>query len=75
MNNNLQKNNQPPFKPSDPKFISQSDFIYFKNELLQDLKVIESKIISKVKSITDEYEEKMLDVNLKLSSCQAKCLE
>ena len=75
MNNNLQKNNQPPFKPSDPKFISQSDFIYFKNELLQDLKVIESKIISKVKAITDEYEEKMLDMNLKLGSCQTKVLE
>ena len=75
MNNNIQKNNQPPFKPSDPKFISQGDFIYFKNELLQDLKVIESKIISKVKAITDEYEEKMLNMNLKLSSCQTKILE
>ena len=75
MNNNLQKNNQPPFKPSDPKFISQSDFIYFKNELLQDLKTIESKIISKVKAITDEYEEKMLNINYKLSSCQTKVLE
>lgn len=75
MNNNIQKNNQPPFKPSAPKFISQGDFIYFKNELLQDLKVIESKIISKVKAITDEYEEKMLNMNLKLSSCQTKILE
>ena len=75
MNNNIQKNNQPPLRPSAPKIISQSDFIYFKNELLQDLKVIESKIISKVKAITDEYEEKMLNMNLKLSSCQTKILE
>ena len=75
MNNNLQINNQPPFKPSDPKYISQNDFIYFKNELLKDLKVIESKIISNVKGITDEYEEKMQNVNLKLSSCQTKVLE
>ena len=56
---NLQLNNNQIIKQSDPKYISQNDFIYFKNELLKDLKVIESKILSKVKATTDQFESKI----------------
>ena len=72
---NLQLNNNQIIKQSDPKYISQNDFIYFKNELLKDLKVIESKILSKVKATTDQFESKILTMNSKINIFQTKITE
>ena len=60
MNENLLQNNNPKMKPIEPKYINQNDFIYFKNELLKDLKEIESKINDKVKTTLEKNEEKIL---------------
>ena len=75
MTDKNQINNNQQFRPSDPKYISQTDFIYFKNELLKDLKTIESKIISKVKSTTDQYETKILNLDSKINASQTKIFE
>jgi hypothetical protein len=75
MNNNLQINNQTSNKPSAPKYITQNDFIYFKNEFLKDLKKIESKLLSKLKSTTNQYETKISSMNSKINSFQTKILE
>ena len=72
---NLQLNNNQIIKQSDPKYISQNDFIYFKNELLKDLKVIESKILSKVKATTDQFESKILTMNSKINIFKTKITE
>ena len=72
---NLHLNNNQIIKQSDPKYISQNDFIYFKNELLKDLKVIESKILSKVKATTDQFESKILTMNSKINIFQTKITE
>ena len=75
MNNNLQINNQTSNKPSAPRYITQNDFIYFKNEFLKDLKIIESKLLSKLKSTTNQYETKISSMNSKIKSFQTKILE
>jgi hypothetical protein len=69
MNNNILP------RSSSPKFISQSDFIYFKNELLKDLKTIEANILSKVKTTTDQYDTKLLNIDSKLNMSRTKIFE
>ena len=75
MNNIHQINNNFQSKPSEPKYISQNDFIYFKNELLKDLKTIEVNILSKVKTATDQYDTKLLNMDSKINSCRSKMME
>ena len=75
MNNNLKIDNQTSPKPNDPRYISQSDFIYFKNELLKDMNTIESKLQSILKTNTEQYESKIFNINSKLNSFQTKILE
>ena len=70
-----QINNNQQFRPSEPKYISQNDFIYFKNELLKDLKNIESKILSKVKAATEQYDTKILNMDSKINSSKTKIFE
>ena len=69
MINNIQQ------RTSSPQYISQSDFIYFKNELLQDQKTIEENILSKVKATLDQYDTKLLNVDSKLNVCRTKIFE
>ena len=69
MNNNIQP------RSSSPQYISQSDFIYFKNELLKDLKTIEANILSKVKTTTDQYDTKLLNIDSKLNLNRTKIFE
>ena len=69
MNNNILP------RSSSPQFISQSDFIYFKNELLKDLKTIEANILSKVKTTTDQYDTKLLNIDSKLNMSRTKIFE
>ena len=69
MNNNIQP------RSSSPQYISQSDFIYFKNELLKDLKTIEANILSKVKTTTDQYDTKLLNIDSKLNMSRTKIFE
>ena len=69
MNNNIQ------LRSSSPQYISQSDFIYFKNELLKDLKTIEANILSKVKTTTDQYDTKLLNIDTKLNLNRTKIFE
>ena len=69
MNNNIQP------RSSSPQYISQSDFIYFKNELLKDLKTIEANILSKVKTTTDQYDTKLLNIDTKLNLNRTKIFE
>ena len=75
MNENLLQNNNPKMKPIEPKYINQNDFIYFKNELLKDLKEIESKINDKVKTTLEKNEEKILSIDTKINLCREKILE
>ena len=70
-----QINNNQQFRPSDPKYISQNDFIYFKNELLKDLKNIESKILAKVKTATEQYDTKIMNMDSKINSSRTKIFE
>ena len=69
MNNNIQP------RSSSPQYISQTDFIYFKNELLKDLKIIEANILSKVKTTTDQYDTKLLNIDSKLNMSRTKIFE
>ena len=61
--------------PTSPRYISQNDFIYFKNELLKDLKTIENKLNLKMDSSKREYENKFINVENKLDSLKSKMLE
>ena len=53
---------------SSPQYISLNDFIYFKNELLKDLKKIETKLILKIDSSKKDFENKILNVEKKYDS-------
>ena len=75
MNENLIQNNNPQIKFKEPKYINQNDFIYFKNELLKDLKEIESKILDKVKTSLEQNDEKMLSMDSKINTCRTKIFE
>ena len=69
INNNIQ------IKHSEPKYINQNDFIYFKNELLKDLKSIESKILSKVNTSQEDFHTKILNINSKVTALNTKIFE
>ena len=73
MFNNNNNNIQP--KSSGPQYISQSDFIYFKNELLKDLKTIEANILSKVDTTLEQYDTKLLSIESKLNLSRTKIFE
>ena len=75
MNNNQQTNTEPSNKLSDPKYITQNDFIFFKNELLSDIKQIESRMLSRLKESIDQNESQIFSMNSKLNSFQTKLLE
>ena len=60
---------------STPKFINQNDFIYFKNEILKDLKMIESRIIMKLDASKREFDIKFLNIENKFNSLKSKFLE
>ena len=70
-----QINNNTQTRLPDPKYISQSDFIYFKNELLKDLKIIETNILSKVKTANDQYDSKLINMDTKINLCRSKVSE
>ena len=63
MDNNQKKTEPTSKRISEPGLISQSDFIYFKNQTLKDLKEIEAKILSKVKAATDQYDLKFTEMD------------
>ena len=75
MNYNQQTNTEPSNKLSDPKYITQNDFIFFKNELLSDIKQIESRMLSRLKESIDQNESQIFSMNSKLNSFQTKLLE
>ena len=75
MNNNQQTNTEPSNKLSDPKYITQNDFIFFKNELLSDIKQIESRMLSRLKESIDQNKSQIFSMNSKLNSFQTKLLE
>ena len=75
MYNNQQTNTEPSNKLSDPKYITQNDFIFFKNELLSDIKQIESRMLSRLKESIDQNESQIFSMNSKLNSFQTKLLE
>ena len=75
MNNNQQTNTEPSNKLSEPKYITQNDFIFFKNELLSDIKQIESRMLSRLKESIDQNESQIFSMNSKLNSFQTKLLE
>ena len=60
---------------SSQKYISLNDFIYFKNELLKDLKVIESKLIFKMDSLKKEIENKIINIENKYDLLKSKMFE
>ena len=75
MNYNQQTNTEPSNKLSDPKYITQNDFIFFKNELLSDIKQIESRMLSRLKESIDQNESQIFSMNSKFNSFQTKLLE
>ena len=75
MINNQQTNTEPSNKLSDPKYITQNDFIFFKNELLSDIKQIESRMLSRLKESIDQNKSQIFSMNSKLNSFQTKLLE
>ena len=66
---NMMNNNS-----SSPKYICHNDLVYFKNELLKDLKTIESKLILKIDSSKKEFENKILNIENKYDSLKYKML-
>ena len=79
MNNisrNSNSNNNPQVKSSEQKYISLNDFIYFKNELLKDLKSIETKMLSKVNNTSqEEFNTKIINMDSKINSLKTKIFE
>lgn len=63
-------NNSPPIR-----YINQNDFIYFKNELLKDLKILESKCLSKIEASKSEYNNKFENIETLLESHKSKIFE
>ena len=75
MNSNLKINNETSFKPNEQRYISQNDFIYFKNELLKEINTMETKLLSILKTNAEQNELKIFTINSKLNSFQTKILE
>ena len=75
MDNNQKKTEPTSKRISEPGLISQSDFIYFKNQNLKDLKEIEAKILSKVKVSTDQYDLKFTEMDSKIKAYSEKIIE
>ena len=75
MDNISTNNNNNQIKHSEPKYINQNDFIYFKNELLKDLKSIESKILSKVNTSQEDFHTKIININSKVTALNTKIFE
>ena len=57
---------------SNPKYITQNDFIYFKNEILKDLKMSESKLTMKLDLSKKEFETKFINIENKLDSYKSE---
>ena len=60
---------------SSPQYINRNDFIYFKNELLKDLKTIETKLILKIDSSKKDFENKIVNIENKYDSLKSKMSE
>ena len=75
MNSNLKINDETSFKPNEQRYISQNDFIYFKNELLKEINTMETKLLSILKTNAEQNELKIFTINSKLNSFQTKILE
>ena len=75
MDNNQQKTEQSPRRSIQPILVSQSDFLYFKNQTLKDLKEIEANILSKVKVTTDQYDTKFSIMDSKVKEYSEKIFE
>ena len=56
-------------------YICQNDFLYFKNELLKDLKTLESKLTKRIQSSKEEYENKITNIENKLYAIKEKLFE
>ena len=57
------------------KYINQSDFIYFKNELLKDLKSLESKLITKIEQSKEQFDNKFTKCENQINSFKNLILE
>jgi hypothetical protein len=44
------------------KYITSSDFLFFKNEMLEDLKSVEGRISLKIDKIKNEFGEKVMSL-------------
>lgn len=73
--NSIPKNNAININNTSPKYISQNDFIYFKNELLKDLKTIETKLTLKMDSSKKELENKFLNFENQFNAFKSKKFE
>ena len=72
---NLIKNEIPIINSPPIRYINQNDFIYFKNELLKDLKIIESKCVSKIEESKSEYNNQFENIKTLLDSHKSKIFE
>ena len=56
-------------------YVGQNDFIYFKNELLKDLNIVDSKLTKRIQSSKEEFEDKIKSIENKLNAIKEKLLE
>ena len=56
-------------------YVGQNDFIFFKNELLRDLNVLDSKLTKRIQSSKEEFENKIMNIENKLNAIKEKLLE
>ena len=56
-------------------YVGQNDFKYFKNELLKDLKDVDSKLSKRIQSSKEEFENRIVNIENKLNAIKEKLLE